>query len=59
MKLSRFKVMKDWGGYGHRGFYIILDRFKLATCIRDKRYTKRPFISREQAEGFLLGLNKL
>jgi len=56
MNLKRFKITRDCGGYGQKkGMFIILDRFKLATCIRDKRYTKTAFETLELAQGYLYG----
>lgn len=55
MNLKRFKITRDTGGYGQKNMFIILDRFKLATCIRDKRYTKTAFETLELAEGYLYG----
>tara|TARA_Y100000004_G_scaffold84537_1_gene94887 strand:+ start:370 stop:582 length:213 start_codon:yes stop_codon:yes gene_type:complete len=55
MNLKRFKIRRDCGGYGQKGMFIILDRFKLATCIRDKRYTKTAFETLELAQGYLYG----
>lgn len=52
--LRRFKIVQDCGAYGHPGKFIILDRLKLVTCIRDKRYVRAVFPTREIAQGFLV-----
>ena len=47
--MNRFKIMVDWGGYGVKGRYIILDRKKLKTPIRDKRLTFDSFETYDEA----------
>lgn len=49
--LKRFRVTKDC----RTGKYVILDRRKLNTPIRDNRLTKEYFDTAEQAEGFVFG----
>jgi hypothetical protein len=50
--MKRFKIVKLWSAYH------IFDRFKLKTCLADKRLTKTAFPSVEYAQGFLFGLSK-
>jgi hypothetical protein len=38
--------------------YVIIDRLKLWTPIKNKRYTNRLFCSVEQAQGFLFARGK-
>ena len=49
--LLRFKIMRDC----RTGEYVILDRLKRKTCMRDMRLTKQYFKTRELAEGHLYG----
>lgn len=51
--MNRFKITKI-----HTTRYLIMDRKKLKTCIRNKRYTNRVFTSAESAQGFLFGKGK-
>ena len=52
---KRFKIIKDCGKYGNTGKFIVLDRKKLFTFLRDKQYTHEVFDTKEQAEGFIFG----
>ena len=49
--LERYRITKDCRTQN----YVILDRLKLGSVIRDKRLTKFFFETREMAEGFLFG----
>jgi len=47
--INRYRITKWSDGY------VIMDRLKLNTCIRDKRFSDKVFTSKEQALEFLHG----
>ena len=53
--MKRYKVAK----VPNKDKYVIMDRLKLKTSIREKRYTKRVFDSVDVAFGFMFGRGKL
>lgn len=53
--INRYKIMHDTkGSFGVPGMFVVLDRLKLHTCIRDKRATHLFFDSKEKAQGYLV-----